>query len=173
MFRDWFNMSEIPHSIDLQNTIKLPWSHSNGLRGQTALISPTADDHSITHYYMGGPILLSKRWAAYFIWSGRDTTKYRPCHVIMLICHPCPREWENIPPTGHIMLPSGCIICPRASNTALKASGPPAVLEALGPIMQPLGSIFSRIPRAGVAYCTIVTGRTDYIEQASWKLFSR
>ena len=56
---------------------------------------------------------------------------YLPFHVIMLICHPCPRERENMPPTGHIMPPMGLIICPRATSccprVALccpRASGP-------------------------------------------------
>ena len=56
---------------------------------------------------------------------------YLPFHVIMLICHPCPREQENMPPTGHIMPPTGLIICPRDTlccpQVALccpRASGP-------------------------------------------------
>ena len=80
----------------------------------------------------------------------------------MLICHPFPRERENTPPPGHIMLPEGCIMCPLASNTALRVIG--AELEALGQIMQPsgsiicpLGGVFSLIPPAGVAYCTNTT----------------
>ena len=37
------------------------------------IIGPRADND---HYYMGGPILLSKRWAASFTVSGRHTGNY-------------------------------------------------------------------------------------------------
>ena len=60
-------------------------------------------------------------------------------------------------------LPTGLQYCPRAS-------GPLAVLEALGQIMQtegsimwPGGGVFSLIPLAGVAYCTKIV-RTYFME---------
>ena len=60
-----------------------------------------------------------------------NLVRYRPYHVIMLLCHPCPRELENIPPMGHIMPPTGEIIrpqatlcCPRFALCRPRASGP-------------------------------------------------
>ena len=62
----------------------------------------------IEHYYMGRPILLSKRWVAYLIWSG---------HII--------------PPMGLMIHPWATLCCPQASGP-LAAGVPRADNEALG-----------------------------------------
>ena len=80
---------------------------------------------------MGGPILLSKRWAAYFIRSGQHMTKYQPCRAAYdkILALPCnnvnmptlPSETGKYATHGphyaaHRLpyLPSGLQYCPRA-----------------------------------------------------------
>ena len=52
--------------------------------------------------------------------------KYGPFHVILLICHPCPRERENMPPTCHIMRPRDTLCSPRVALCRQRAVGPRA-----------------------------------------------
>ena len=83
--------------------------------------------------------------------AGRHTIKYRPCRAAYDKISALPCNNVNMPPLpsgtgkytthgphyaalGLHYLPIGLQYCPRAS-------GPLAVLEALGQIMQPLGSI--------------------------------
>ena len=58
------------------------WQHNATLRqhnealGRHIFRYPSGRGGILYHYYMGGPILLSKRWAASFTVSGRHTGNY-------------------------------------------------------------------------------------------------
>ena len=51
--------------------------------------------------------------------------------MILLILHPTLGRLENLPPSGHILSPAGCILLPSGLE--------PAALRPSGSNMQPLG----------------------------------